>query len=146
MAIKIVTIDGKVVGQCGLWGKRKIGFFGKRKAVWGFCPNDDISLLQPIRPQTNLKRLGEEIKLAIGMTGEVQFAKPPSLIKTAPKWQRKKRPRGMRPKPTPEEWRDLERKEARLWPRNASIECRNDNVSSGAKPVEGGLPGLGKRR
>lgn len=62
---------------------------------------------------------------------------------------RRRKPRIKRPKLSPEEWsalERLERKEARLFPRPASIECRVGTRSSGGRAVSGGLPGLGRRR
>jgi hypothetical protein len=56
----------------------------KGKAAWHFRPSEGTSLVQPTNPQMTLKRLGEEIELAIGVTG-VQFREPPPLIKAAPK-------------------------------------------------------------
>jgi hypothetical protein len=47
---------------------------------------------------------------------------------------------------TLEQWLALEGKVAKHSARPASIECRGDRSSRGARSVAGGLPGLGKRR
>src|SRR5262245_13213616 len=117
-----------------------MGYVSKSKAAWHFRPSEGTSLVQPTNPQMTLKRLGEGIELAIGVTG-VQFGEPPPLVKAA----RTKRPT-RHPKLTQEEWSALQRKEARLFPRAGSMECRVGGTSRGARPLSGGLPGLGKRR
>lgn len=125
-------------------GGKIIGYVIDSGNALHFRPSAGTSLVQPINAQKTLKQLGEDIKLAIGVTG-IQFQEIPRPSKAASK----KRPTGHKKRRKVElshkEWRAIERQETRLLPRAVSMESRDGGTSQG-RPVSGGLPGLGKRR
>src|SRR5262249_51676503 len=100
----MVTVTGKHVGQVA-----------KGKAAWYFQPSDGVSWAMTPNPQLSLKDLAAEIEQALGTKG-IQFRELPSIKRTPKK---RPRPRGKHPKLSREEWLELERKQARFFPRTA---------------------------
>jgi hypothetical protein len=121
-----------------------VGYVIESRTTWSFRPSEGTSLSQPIKSQATLKRLGEEIKSALGVKA-VQFHEVPRTMKAAAKKKSKPGKKRRKPKLTEQEWRSLEREQSKLSPRPVSMESRETTTTRG-RSVSGGLPGLGKRR
>ncbi len=129
----IVRTEGRVVGD-----------IIKSRTNWSFRPAEGSSLSQPIKSQATLKRLGEEIKLALGVKA-VEFHEVAHILKATAKKKSRPGTKRRKPKLTEKEWRTLEREQSTLSPRPVSMESHASTTIRG-RSVSGGLPGLGKRR